>query len=42
VAVLAQPLSGVEDALADTEHGVKERDRRHGSTQPSLTDAVEM
>lgn len=30
VAVLAQPFGGVEDALTDAEHGVEERDRRHG------------
>jgi hypothetical protein len=31
VAVRAQPFGGVEDALADTQDGMKERDRRHGS-----------
>jgi hypothetical protein len=42
VAVLAKPLGGVEDALADTEHGVEERDRRHGTTQPPTTDTVQV
>jgi len=42
VTVLAQALGGVEDALADTEDGMKERDRRHGTTQPPATETVEV
>ena len=42
MAVLAQPFGGVEDALADTEHGVEECDLGHGTTQASATDTREV
>ena len=41
VAILAQPIGGVADPLPDTKHRVKERDRRHETTEPSDTDTVQ-